>query len=113
MKEVICSKCNSKLILILVILLAMSMCACSSTEAIDDQMYEAEIQQEYYAAGMQEAFAQIRSAARSDFTIYIDSEQLEDVLKDYFGDEADEIRDCLFSELEGYSASDILNNFTN
>lgn len=72
-----------------------------------------ESEQDPYVQGQQYAVSQIRYAADSDnLTRYVDIEMLEDIIRDYFGHSADEVRDMLIydPDLKHYYASDIVND---
>ncbi|MBQ3256936.1 MAG: hypothetical protein IJA67_05955 [Oscillospiraceae bacterium] len=96
-----------KFIFCTIIVIMAVMCGCSPVNKNDD---EVGLQAELFCEGQQDAVLEIKEAADYDDHIYIDIEQLEDILRVQFGDEADEIRDMIIyhPDLKHYSTGEIV-----
>ena len=106
---------NVKKSALLVIILAVMLCACESTvteqTATKSQLSQEEKENMIYCSAQEEIIVQIEDAAASHWERYINVDDFVDVLRKYYGDEAEEIRDMTIysGDLEIYTATDILN----
>lgn len=65
---------------------------------------------EVYKEGIKYAVKETKDGAEGDWRIYVEVEELEDIIRSYFGDEAEEIRDMIIyhPDLKKYDASEIV-----
>lgn len=106
-----------KKVLVSVIILFLLLSACSGgtstpTEPNVALSPEPQNEREYevYYHAQEEAVEEIESAAAAQWERYVSVDDLVDVLREYYGDEADEMRDMIIhgGDLEIYEAEDIL-----
>lgn len=71
---------------------------------------------EVFIAGQQDALDKLQYSAEAKWYVnYVDVKSLETVLRNYFGDDADEIRDMIIyhPDVEHYNTTDIVNDLIN
>lgn len=94
-----------KYLLCVLVLLCVTGCSSDSKSSPESLEYEEDIRNE----GRTEVIMSIRDGARSDYTYYVDAEQLEDIIRNCYGDDGVDM--ILFHpDVEMYSAEDIVGN---
>ena len=98
-------------------ILSVFLCACSGGTSTPTEPNAAlspdpqnEREYEVYYHAQEEAVAEIESAAAAQWERYVSVDDLVEVLREYYGDEADEMRDMIIhgGDLELYETEDIL-----
>ena len=105
-----------KKLALLIVSVSIFLCACSlSTHTVKETeplSLEPQTEREYeiYYHAQEEAVAEIETAAAIRWERYVSVDDLVEVLREYYGDEADEMRDMIIhgGDLQIYETEDIL-----
>ena len=106
------------ILLCLMVIIVAAMCACDSEPSRfayydDEEIYELGYE-EGYKAGAEYAIEYLLENA-DGYTQYMDVEDIEDSMRDYYGDEAEEMRDLVVynPDYERYSFKELLEELIN